>query len=157
MRDIQKSMKYSLILGLSGALILPMIYEFYANISNAFALILVACFVLISGIVFSSLSIKSALLGVTVSIAYNSILGLIAYVVIHPVAVRFLNSHSVYFQLSIKEQSEFVLYTALLLLCMYVVLLARKGLQKAYSMLKTNNEKTGSYINDAFSDKDDLK
>ncbi len=35
MPDIQKSMKLSLAFGLSGAVILPVLYEVYANISAA--------------------------------------------------------------------------------------------------------------------------
>ena len=40
MPDIQKSMKLSLAFGLSGAVILPVLYEVYANISAAAGLVL---------------------------------------------------------------------------------------------------------------------
>ena len=43
MPDIQKSMKLSLAFGLSGAVILPVLYEVYANISAAAGLVLSLC------------------------------------------------------------------------------------------------------------------
>ena len=157
MKDIQKSMKLSLIFGLLGAVGIPIIYEIYANISIAAGLFLAVCYTLAAGVIFSGLAMKSALLGITVCLAYNGILGMIAYVVIHPAMVGFLNSHSEYFQLSLKEQLMFLIYVAVILLCMYLVCFVRKGFGRAYNLFKSNREKTGAYIEDAFSDSGDIK
>lgn len=155
MKDIQKSMKYSLIFGIAGAVAVPVLYEIYANISTAAGLFLVACYAVAAGIIISSLDMRSALLGITVCLAYNGILGMIAYVIIHPAMVSFLNSHSTYFQLSLEAQAKFLLYTALILFGMYLICFMRKGFEKAHSLFKSNREKTRSYIEDAFSDNGD--
>ncbi len=61
MPDIQKSMKLSLAFGLSGAVILPVLYEVYANISAAAGLVLIAVWAVCAGAKFSALKFKEAL------------------------------------------------------------------------------------------------
>lgn len=155
MNDLQKSMKYSLIFGLSGAVVIPLLYEIYANISKGAGIILLVCFVIWAGIKLSSMSLKPALIGITACIAYSGILGMVAYVIIHPATVRFLNAHSKYFQLGLKEQAIFLGKSIGILLCMYFVCFARKGIEKAFRQFKTNREKTAVYISNAFADDDD--
>lgn len=157
MKDIQKSMKLSIIFGLLGAVALPFVYEIYANVAQTAALVLIACYAVVAGIVFSSLSMRSALLGITVTLAYNSILGMIGYVIIHPLMEKFLEDHSVYFQLSLQQQAKFLLYTALLLICMYPACLAKKGILRAAKQFRINSDKAGAYIEDAFLDDGDVK
>ena len=55
MPDIQKSMKLSLAFGLSGAVILPVLYEVYANISAAAGLVLIAVWAVCAGAKFSEI------------------------------------------------------------------------------------------------------
>lgn len=155
MKDIQRAMKLSIIFGLLGAVALPFLYEIYANVAQTAALVLAAVYAVVAGFVFSSLSIRSALLGITVTLAYNSILGIVGYVLIHPLMEDFLESHSVYFQLSLQQQAKFLIYTALILICMYPVCLAKKGILRAVKQFRSNSDKTGAYIDDAFSDDGD--
>ncbi len=155
MNDLHKSMKYSLIFGFGGAVLLPLLYEVYANMSRGFALFLLVCWVVFAGIKFSLLKFRDAMLGIAACIAYSGILGFICYVVIHPAAVRFIGSNSVYFQLSLEEQMWFVLYAALILLCMFVVCIAKYGIFAAVRHIRSNSEKAASYIEDAFKDGDD--
>ena len=49
MPDIQKSMKLSLAFGLSGAVILPVLYAVYAKISAAAGLVLIAGWAVCAG------------------------------------------------------------------------------------------------------------
>ena len=157
MKDIQTSMRLSLIFGLVGAVFLPVIYELYANVSRPFAIFLILVYSITAGFVMSSLKTGSALLGITVCIIYNAFFGMLAYIIIHPAVQHFLNSHSQYFQLSLSEYAGFLLYTALILLCMYLVCFVRKCVGMAYSKFKANSDKTGSYIENAFSDGSDVK
>lgn len=152
MKDLPRAMKLSLIYGLIGAALIPFLYEFYANISRTGALVLVGIWAIGVGLKFSSLAFKEATVGITACLAYTGILGLICYVIIHPAIVSFLEKNSAYFLLSLKEQSLYVLYVAIILACMYIVCYAKYGIVKAISQLKGNSEKTGQYINDAFND-----
>lgn len=104
MPDIQKSMKLSLAFGLSGAVILPVLYEVYANISAAAGLVLIAVWAVCAGAKFSALKFKEAFMGMVCTLAYAGILGVICYIVIHPKVSDMLNRRSVYFQLSLKQQ-----------------------------------------------------
>ena len=121
MPDIQKSMKLSLAFGLSGAVILPVLYEVYANISAAAGLVLIAVWAVCAGAKFSALKFKEAFMGMVCTLAYAGILGVICYIVIHPKVSDMLNRRSVYFQLSLKQQAYFVLYAVLISLCMFLV------------------------------------
>ena len=136
MPDIQKSMKLSLAFGLSGAVILPVLYEVYANIS--------------------ALKFKEAFMGMVCTLAYAGILGVICYIVIHPKVSDMLNRRSVYFQLSLKQQAYFVLYAVLISLCMFLVWGGIFGVKKAIERFRLNREKTGEYIDKAFDDDEDM-
>lgn len=157
MNDIKKAMKYSLILGLIGAVLLPVLYEIYANISDSFALVLLFAYVLVSAVIFSKLDGKSAFLGITVNIVYSVPLAMVAYVVIHPFTEKLLTKNSVYFQLSLKDQARFFGYAGAFLVLIYVICFAKKGIAKAFRTFKANRDKAGAYINDAFSEEDNLK
>ena len=137
MPDIQKSMKLSLAFGLSGAVILPVLYEVYANISAAAGLVLIAVWAVCT-------------------LAYAGILGVICYIVIHPKVSDMLNRRSVYFQLSLKQQAYFVLYAVLISLCMFLVWGGIFGVKKAIERFRLNREKTGEYIDKAFDDDEDM-
>lgn len=156
MKDLQKSMRYSLLFGFSGAIAIPIFYEIYANISKGAGIFLITGFVVLAGIKMSALSLKSALIGITACIAYSGILGMVGYVIIHPAAVSFLNAHSKYFQLSFKEQAIFLGNAIGILLCMYLICFARKGFERAFRQLKSNRQKTGEYISNAFADDENV-
>lgn len=156
MPDIQKSMKLSLAFGLSGAVILPALYEVYANISAAAGLVLIAVWAVCAGAKFSALKFKEAFMGMVCTLAYAGILGVICYIVIHPKVSDMLNRRSVYFQLSLKQQAYFVLYAVLISLCMFLVWGGIFGVKKAIERFRLNREKTGEYIDKAFDDDEDM-
>lgn len=157
MLDLKRAMKLSLIFGLSGALLMPVIYEIYANVSQNVGLTMAGIWVLFIGIKLSSLSFKEAVIGITCTIAYTAILGFIAYMVIHPAITNMLMKRSVYFQLSLKEQFRFVIYCFWIFLGIYGIWVTRFALAKAIAKFKSNSEKTGAYIDNAFNDEDDEK
>ena len=105
MNDVQKTLKYSLVFGLTGAVIIPLFYEIYSNISKTIGLLLVAVWAAAAGIKLSSEKLKYGILGATACLAYTGVLGLVCYTVIHPAAVSFLNAHSDYIQLTLEEQA----------------------------------------------------
>ena len=63
MPDIQKSMKLSLAFGLSGSVIMPVMYEVYANISAAIGLLLIAAWAVYAGARFSVIRFREAFVG----------------------------------------------------------------------------------------------
>ena len=146
MPDIQKSMKLSLAFGLSGAVILPVLYEVYANISAAAGLVLIAVWAVCAGAKFSALKFKEAFMGMVCTLAYAGILGVICYIVIHPKVSDMLNRRSAYF----------VLYAVLISLCMFLVWGGIFGVKKAIERFRLNREKTGEYIDKAFDDDEDM-
>lgn len=157
MKDINKAVKYSFIFGFIGAVLIPIIYELYANLSASVGIAFLCIFALIAAVFFSTLSMKSSILGVTVCIAYNGIIGMLAYILIHPPIVDFMNKRGIYCQLSLTEQAMFLFKTVLILLAMYVFCLLEKGVMKAYKTIKKNHDSTGDYIDNAFSDNSDVK
>lgn len=158
MENLKKSMKYSIAFGLTGAVLIPVLYEIYANISGTVSVVLMMLWVIFVGVKFSSFPFKEAFIGITCDIAYSGVLGLICYLIIHPLTQKLLSGGSVYFQLSLKEQAMFVVYTFITFLCMYVIWLIRLGLNAAFKQFRRNSEKAGEYIDNAFDEsKEDLK
>ncbi len=157
MKDINKAVKYSFIFGFIGAVLIPIIYELYANLSMSVGIAFLCIFALIAAVFFSTLSTKSSILGVTICIAYNGIIGMLVYILLHPVIVSFINKRAIYFQLTLTEQAMFLFKTTLILLGMYVFCLMEKCVLKAYKTIKKNHDSAGDYIDNAFSDNSDLK
>lgn len=154
MKDMKTAMKYSMILGLVGAVLIPLLYECYANISRMIALILIAAWTVFVGLKFSKLDFKPATLGISATLAYTGVLGLIGYVIIHPAIQHFLTKNSKYFQLTLKDQTMFVLYTAIILICMYIVCYIKYSIVMVLKQIHGNVEKTSAYIDNAFNDEE---
>ena len=87
MKDLDRAMKYFIGFALGSAVALPLLGEVYANISKGIALFLAAAWAVWAGVKFSSLSLKSAMLGVTSYVFSSVILSFIGYLAIHPAAV----------------------------------------------------------------------
>lgn len=155
MKDFPRAMKLSLCFGMAGAVIAPLIYECYANVSRTLALFLLAGWAVFVGVKLSSLSHKAALLSGTAVLAYTTGMGLICYIIIHPMIVKSLEKSSKYFYLTLKEQSVFVIYALLIMLLMFVVCFARWEISYAAERIRSNSKKVGEYIDNAFSDKED--
>ena len=73
MKDLDRAMKYFIGFALGSAVALPLLGEVYANISKGIALFLAAAWAVWAGVKFSSLSLKSAMLGVT-SYVFSSVI-----------------------------------------------------------------------------------
>lgn len=155
MLDLRRSMKLAISLGLAGAVLLPVFYEIYANISTSIGLFLVLCWALVSGVKFSGMSFKEAVLGMTCTIAYSGILGFVSYLAIHPAVQSMLVKRSVYFQLGLEAQLTYVIYCFFISLIMYLVWLLRFSARKTIEKFKSNSQKAGEYIDNAFSDGED--
>lgn len=154
MLDLRRSMKLAIGFGLTGAVLMPVLYEVYANISAGIALVLVLIWVLFAGVKFSSLTFKEAVIGITCTIAYSGILGFVCYFLIHPAVMKLLVKNSVYFQLGIRSQLLFVAYCLFIFLGMYLVWLIRFCGRKTLEKFRSNSEKAGEYIENAFDDED---
>ncbi|WP_242940219.1 hypothetical protein [Ruminococcus albus] len=148
-------MKLSIVFGLIGAVILPILYEIYANISTTVGLFFVICWVFFAGIKLSGLTFKEALIGITCTIAYSGVFGFIFALAIHPSAMKLLISRSVYFQLGLKEKLLFVATCFFMFLGMYLLWVIRFALRKVMEKFKSNREMAGSYIENAFNDEED--
>ena len=155
MDNMQKSMKYSIIFGLCGAVILPFIYEIYANVSSTFGILLWTGGIIFAGVKFSSLDFKEAFLGITCTIAYSGIFGGIFYMFIHPKIMDFLINRSVYFQLTLKQQLTFIGYIFFISIVMYVIWAMKFLAKRTFAKLKNNSEKAGDYIENAFSEENE--
>ena len=155
MLDLRQSMKLAIGLGLTGAVLLPVFYEIYANISTSFGLLLVLGWVLFAGVRFSGLTFREAMLGITCTIAYSGVLGFVCYLAIHPAVVSLLVKRSVYFQLGLEAQFVFVVSCLFIFTGMYLVWLIRFGARKTIEKFKSNSEKAGEYIANAFNDGED--
>ncbi|MBR1764204.1 MAG: hypothetical protein IJ746_02310 [Ruminococcus sp.] len=154
MKDFQRSMKLSLTYGLWGAVVLPLLYECYANISRTGALVLIAAWAVFVGAKLSPLDIKAALLAAAAGLAYTAGLGFIVFVLIHPPLVRWLEKNSKYFYLTLQEQGAFIGYAFALMLLSFVTVLGVWGVRSAIRRIKNNNAMAASYIENAFDSED---
>lgn len=155
MDSMKRSMKYSLIFGICGSAVIPVIYELYANVSKDLALLLFACYVIFAGVKFSPLPFREAMLGITCTVAYSGVLSIPMFLLIHPWVKSVLEKRSKYFRPALSEQLRFIIMTALIFLLMYLVWAARAGIKKAFEKFRSNGEKAKGYIDNAFDDTKD--
>lgn len=155
MNDIKRAMKLSLIFGAASAVIVPLIFECYANISRTGALMILAAWAVFIGIKLSALSLRSAMLAASAVLAYTLGLGLVAFVMIHPMTVRMLEKNSKYFYLSFRDIVLFLISAALVMLLIYVTCGVIMAARYAAARIKSNGERVEAYIDDAFKDGDD--
>ena len=155
MDTMKRSMKYSLIFGICGCAVIPVLYEVYANVSKDLALVLFAVYVIAAGVKFSPLPAKEAMLGITCTIAYSGVLSIPMFLIVHPWVRDMLQKRSKYFALSFSEQLRFVVMFALIFLLMYLVWAARAGFRKAFEKFRSNSEKAKTYIDNAFDDSEE--
>ena len=103
MDTMKRSMKCSLIFGICGCAVIPVLYEVYANVSKDVALVLFALYVVAAGVKFSPLPAKDAMLGITCTIAYSGVLSIPMFLIVHPWVRDMLQKRSKYFALSFSE------------------------------------------------------
>lgn len=154
MTNIQKAMKYSLIYGFIGAVLLPLIHESYANIGKTFSLLVLALLVLAMTVRLSRFSFKEAMLGITVTLAVSSVLGACLYLFIHERVVDFLESNSKYFYLGVTGHFRYYVSAVFILLSGYVVCLIIFGFKSLFRKFRDNQTQVKDYIDNAFDDVD---
>lgn len=152
---MRESVKYSVILGMIGAVLMPVMYEIYANISKEFAILLMGIWWIYCGAKFSKIKFKQSVVGMVCTMAYSGILGFIGYIIIHPAVRDHLNRTSKYFQLALDEQALFVLYGFLISLLMFVTFGVIAFTKMSIGKFKLNRQKTKEYIENAFDDDSD--
>ncbi|MBR1750978.1 MAG: hypothetical protein IJ740_08900 [Ruminococcus sp.] len=153
--DLKKPMKYSLILGLSGSVLIPLFYEAYANISRTFAIILLVGWALVCAVRLVRFPVKEGLLAITCMLIYTAGIGVVMYVAIHPAAQSFLEKNSKYYYLTLEEEFDFFKSAALIMLAVYLVFFLRLFFISAIDKIKENREKAGEYIDSAFDSSED--
>ncbi len=155
MDSLKRSMKYSLIFGICGSVVIPVIYEIYANVSKDLGLLLFSAYVITAGVKFSPLPFKDAALGMICMAAYSCVLAIPAFLLIHPWIKQMLEKRSKYFQLTFSQQLRFVILILLIFLLMFLVWAARAGFKKAFEKFRSNGEKAKGYIDNAFDDSEE--
>ncbi|MFT3950698.1 MAG: hypothetical protein QM689_01825 [Oscillospiraceae bacterium] len=149
-----KAVRYALIYGFAGMLVLPFGLEIYANIGHMGGMVLIACLAVFAGVKFGALRLRDALLGVTTFLLFAGILGAIFWLWLHPRTVDFLNAHSTYFHLSATGYGNFLLKAGTVLLFTYAIAGARIGFRGFRSRAQKNADDAGRFIDEAFSDND---
>ena len=153
--ELKLPMKYSIILGVIGSALIPVLYEVYANISRGFAVLLLFVWALICFIKLMRFPTREGMLSITCTIAYTGILGIVMYVCIHPAVQSFLEKNSKYYYLTLKEELLFFAFAIGVMVMLYILYFARVFLIKSIARLKENSEKAGEYIDNAFESSED--
>ena len=153
--DLKKPMKYSIILGVLGSVLVPLLYEVYANIGKGFAVLLLFVWAGVCFVKLMRFPIKEGVLSITCTIAYTGILGIVMYVVIHPAVQSFLEKNSKYYYLTLKEEAAFFGFAIGVMLLLYLMLFMKVIIQRSVARLKEISEKSGEYIENAFESSED--
>lgn len=154
MNEIKRAMKLSLIFGVISAVIVPLMYECYANISRGAALAVIAVWASFMGFKLSALTLRSAMLAASAVLAYTLGFGLVAFVIIHPATISVLESNSKYFYLTFSDSLMFVISAFFAMLLIYAVCIVIKAARYAFAHIKSNGERVEAYIDNAFKDGD---
>ncbi|MBO6140634.1 MAG: hypothetical protein J6O40_02475 [Ruminococcus sp.] len=153
--ELKKPMKYSIILGLIGSALIPVLYEVYANIGKTFAIILLFVWTGVCIYKLMRFPTKEAMLAITCLIAYTGIFGIVMYVIIHPAVQSFLEKSSKYYYLTLKEEMYFFGFAIGVMLLLYLMFFFRLFMIKGIARLKEISEKSGEYIENAFDSSED--
>ena len=153
--ELKMPMKYSIILGVAGSALIPVLYEVYANIGKGFAILLLFVWAFICFIKLTGFELKESLLAITCTIAYTAILGIVMYVVIHPAVQSFLEKNSKYYYLTLREEAAFFGFALGVMLMLYLLCAMRVMVKRSIARLKENSEKAGEYIDNAFESSED--
>lgn len=148
-------MKYSIILGVIGSVLVPLLYEVYANIGRGFAILLLFVWAAVCFVRLMHFEFKESLLAITCTIAYTAILGIVMYVVIHPAVQGFLEKNSKYYYLTLKEEAAFFAFAIGVMLLLYLLCIMKLIIQMSIARLEEISEKSGEYIENAFDSSED--
>ena len=157
MKDFNTAMRRSLVFGAIGAVLVPLMFECYANVSRTGAFMILAGWAVFIGVKYSLLDYKAAMLAASAGTAYTIGLGLICYIIIHKAAVAILEKNSKYFYLDWSEHLKFWVFTFLILCSAYIVMFFVWGIRYAVRQIKSNNQRVEGYIANAFGEGEDEK
>lgn len=153
MNDMQQAIKKSLIFGFSGAVILPICYEIYANIMPQLAIILMLGFSVWASIAFLKNKFRFAVLGITAYIAFASIFGVLVYIFINPLVENILKeAKSEYFYLSFAEQIKFCGKALEIMAIAYIFGIVKSIVVRLKKKFEENGKLAENAIENAFND-----
>jgi hypothetical protein len=152
MKEIDRSMKYFIAFALGSAVVLPLMYETYLNLSKTIAIVLVAVWAAAAGVKFSTLPTKTALLGITAYIFSSAVTSILGFVVIHPAVKNWIENHSEYFSPTLKEVAMYWGQAFGLLFFSYVIMMLIKGFRFAEDKIRSGRKEVGTAIDNAFSE-----
>lgn len=155
MDDNEKSMKYFICFALGAAVLLPFCGEIYTNVAKTPALAAVAAWTIFSGIKFSSLPMKKAMLGISAYVFSSAVLSVVGYTIIHPAVKEWIEKRSQYFgtfdESGLLDWGIYWTAAFILLAAAYVVCLIRKGIDRLRGKSE-NAANISSVIDNAFED-----
>ena len=149
MKDIDIAMKYFLVFSIANGIAAPLMLEFYANISKTIALIIYAVLIIFSAVKFSSLSAKSAVLGISAAVFSSPVFCGFGFIFIHPAVKKTLENISKYFTLTLQDAVYCWAQMAVIMLMMCPLCAVIKLIRH-----HINNDKTADSIENAFSEED---
>lgn len=154
-RDLVKAIRLSMVFGFVGAVAIPFAFEVYANLGAVFGWALVLALVVVASIKFSTLELKSSLIGFITMMVFMLGLGIISYMIIHPAVKSYLTNNSKYFYVEPAKTFLFFVRASLMMIVIPLVSITKCGISYALKKIRTNSEATKNYIDNAF--KDDVK
>lgn len=154
MKDIEKTMKLSICFSLASAAVLPVLYEFYANIMQGIALALLTVWNVFVGLKFAKLELRSAMLSSAVHLFAAIALGPVFFVIIHPAIQSWLEKISTYIALSTGEFFRYWGEALLLLFLPFVISLIKSAVQKTFRDISEDSSEIANAINNAFSEEE---
>lgn len=146
------AVKKALAFGFAGALGIPLCYEIFCNLSGIISYALLVLAAVFAGVKFSRIKLKDALFGFVLMFVLMTGFGIIAFMIIHPAAVKFLEERSRYFYASAADSARFFVKAAAIQLVVPAVCIAKSSLEIFLKKLKENSDATKNYIDNAFDD-----
>lgn len=153
--DLKLPMKNSIILGLIGSALIPLLYEAYANIGKTFAVVVLFGWAVFCFVKLCRFPAKEAMLAITCLIAYTGILGIVMYCIIHPAVQSFLENKSKYYYLTLKEEMYFFGFAIGVMFSLYLLFAGKALIMKSIERFKENSDRAGQYIDNAFDSSED--
>lgn len=150
--NMNKTVRLALIFGFAGAVGIPLAYELYGNLSRTIAVFLLLCGAVFAGIKFSQFKFKEAFIGLVFMFVLMTGFSIVAFMIIHPWMVDFLEDRSRYFYMSTVDSVKFFVKAAAVQLAAVGVCVLKGCWKYFIKKLKENSEATRAYIDNAFDD-----
>ena len=152
--NIQSATKRALIYGFIGAAVFPLIYECYANVMQGIALFFAAAGCIFFAVKMFPYKFREAFAAIAFFIVISAGFGIFLELVLHDSFVSYLESHSQYFYMSVKEVAYFAVKIFVCYMLTFLAYAAKAGICLSIKKIKSNGEATASDIENAFNDGD---